>query len=48
MRQNFVTVYGDRGRKVMKAVNKVEATCGTYVQQKRYSGTSKETELASE
>ena len=32
MRQDFVTVYGDRGRKVMEAVNKVEAACGTCVQ----------------
>jgi hypothetical protein len=48
MRQDFVTVYGDRGRKVMEAVNKVEATCGTHVQHKRYSGTGKESERASE
>ena len=36
MRQDFVTVYGDRGRKVMEAVNKVETTCGMYAQHNRY------------
>ena len=48
MGQDFVTVYGDGGPKVMEAVNQVEAACGTNVQHKRYSGTREESERASE
>ena len=48
MCQNFVTVYGDCGCKIMEAVDEIEATCGTYGQYKGYSGTKNESERASE
>lgn len=41
MCQYFVTVNSDCRRKVMQAIDEVEATCGSLVQHKRYSGTGK-------
>ena len=41
MREYFVSVYGDRRRKVMQTIDKIEAACGSPIQHKRYSGTTK-------
>jgi hypothetical protein len=50
MREDFVAVYGDRRRKVMQTVDKVEATCG---QERLFStnaiqGQQKKSEFTSE